>query len=66
LPRAAIARVKRAVTQAPQPAIDDLAGSPEAVVLAALYERLSAQTRAAMERDFGVRWGRSGESRAEP
>jgi hypothetical protein len=60
LPRAAIARVKRAVTQAPEPAIDDLAGRPESTVLATLYDRLGAETRARMERDFGVRWGGRG------
>jgi hypothetical protein len=57
LPRGAIARVKRAVTQAPEPAVDDLAGSPESAILAGLYERLGSETRLLMERDFGVRWG---------
>ncbi len=59
LPHRLIVRVRHALTRPTEPGIEDLAGSPEGAVMDRLYARLSADTAAAMERDFGVRWGLS-------
>jgi hypothetical protein len=57
LPHALVARVRHGLTRAPEPGIDDLAGSPEAAVVEQLYALLSAQTETRMAAEFGVRWG---------
>ena len=57
LPHHLVARVRHQLTRTPEPGIDDLVGSPEGAVVERLYDLLSAQTRAQVEGEFGVRWG---------
>jgi hypothetical protein len=35
---------------------DELAGTPEHALTSALYERMACETRALVEREFGIRW----------
>ena len=60
LPHALVARARHAVTNAPEPPVNDLAESPEGALAHALYARLAADTARQMGQEFGVRWSIGG------